>query len=161
MAMASAAKSRVTPDNDSVVTEIHISAPPQQVFQALIDSKQLAQWWTSEECPMEFFEFEPRLGGSWRFASKRSDLVINGVSKFEGHGEVLEFDPPRLLTYSWIANWHLDKTRPTTVRWELLPASDGTRVKVTHSGLANEDVARKDYSGGWVGVLESLKKFAE
>jgi hypothetical protein len=38
---------------------------------------------------------------------------------------------------------------------------DGTLLKVIHSGLANEDVARKDYSGGWLGVLESLKKFAE
>ena len=47
------------------------------------------------------------------------------------------------------------------VRWELTPAAAGTRVKVTHSGLAQENVARKDYSGGWPGVLEMLKNFAE
>jgi hypothetical protein len=34
-------------------------------------------------------------------------------------------------------------------------------VKVTHSGLAQEPAARKDYSGGWLGVVEKLKEFAE
>jgi hypothetical protein len=43
----------------------------------------------------------------------------------------------------------------------LTPSKDGTRVKVTHSGLAQEAGARKDYSGGWPGVVESLKKFVE
>jgi len=47
------------------------------------------------------------------------------------------------------------------VRWELTATASGTHVKVTHSNLAGEDVARKDYAGGWPGVLEKLKKFAE
>jgi hypothetical protein len=34
-------------------------------------------------------------------------------------------------------------------------------VKVTHSGLANEDLARADYTSGWPGVLASLKAFTE
>jgi hypothetical protein len=34
-------------------------------------------------------------------------------------------------------------------------------VTVTHSGLAEEPASRKDYSGGWVGVMENLKKFTE
>jgi hypothetical protein len=34
-------------------------------------------------------------------------------------------------------------------------------VKVTHSDLAAEKVAREDYSRGWVGVLGKLKAFAE
>jgi hypothetical protein len=32
---------------------------------------------------------------------------------------------------------------------------------VTHSGLAELPVARKDYSGGWPGVLQDLAKFVE
>jgi hypothetical protein len=34
-------------------------------------------------------------------------------------------------------------------------------VKVTHSGLSSLPVARKDYSGGWIGAVEMLKKFVE
>ena len=83
------------------------------------------------------------------------------MSKFACDGEVLEFDPPRLLAYTWTANWHDDKTRPTLVRWELTPEDGGTRVKVTHSGLVREAVARNDYNSGWPGLLEQLKKFTE
>src|ERR1700724_1339754 len=69
--------------------------------------------------------------------------------------------PPRVLAYTWIANWHDDLTRRTIVRWELTPKSTGTLVKVTHSGLTQLPIARRDYTGGWPGVLDMLKKFAE
>ena len=82
-------------------------------------------------------------------------------SEFECHGEILELDPPHLLVYTWFGNWHDNQALRTVVRWELTPDSGGTHVKVTHSGLAQEDAARKDYSSGWPGVLEKLKKFVE
>ena len=93
--------------------------------------------------------------------AKSSTTVVNVVSEFECHGEILEIDPPRLLVYTWIANWHEDKHRKTIVRWDLEARGSGTHVKVTHSGLAEEWAARKDYSGGWPGVLGQLKKFVE
>ena len=73
----------------------------------------------------------------------------------------MEFDPPRVLAYTWFGNWHDDPTSRTLVRWELTPKQGGTHVKVTHSGLALLPIARKDYSGGWPGVVEQLKKFLE
>jgi uncharacterized protein YndB with AHSA1/START domain len=88
-------------------------------------------------------------------------MVVNGVSEFKCHGEIVEIDPPRLLVYTWIANWHDDKQRKTTVRWELESRGKTTHVKVTHSGLAQEKVACEDYRGGWPGVLEQLKTFSE
>jgi uncharacterized protein YndB with AHSA1/START domain len=155
------AQAIITPDQDAIVSEVHIKAPAQKVFQALIDPKQLMRWWNSDECQTEHFEMDARPGGKWRLGTKKSKLNINGVSQFFCDGEVLEFDPPRVLAYTWIANWHDDKTRRTIVRWELTPAKDGTHVKVTHSGLAQEPAARKDYSGGWPGVVEKLKTFVE
>jgi uncharacterized protein YndB with AHSA1/START domain len=155
------AQAVVTSDQDAIISEVHINAPAEKVFHALTDPKQLMQWWNSEECTTKFFEMDARRGGQWRFGTENSTLNVNGVSQFSCQGEVLEFDPPRLLAYTWIANWHDDKTRRTVVRWELTPTKSGTRVKVTHSGLAQEAVARKDYSGGWPGVVEMLKKFVE
>ena len=73
----------------------------------------------------------------------------------------VEYDPPRVLAYTWIANWHDDPSRSTLVRWELTPKLGGTRVKVTHSGLSTLPVARKEYSGGWPEVVEMLKKHVE
>jgi uncharacterized protein YndB with AHSA1/START domain len=151
----------VAPDQDKLVTEIQIAAPPERVFQALSDPKQQRVWWNNADCPLKLFEMDLRPGGKWRFVTKECSITVNGVNKFDCTGEIVEFDPPRVLAYTWIASWHDDKSRKTIVRWELTPQAGGTLVKVTHSGLAHEDVARKDYTGGWPGVLEQLKKFVE
>lgn len=148
-------------DNDALVTEIQIAAPPERVFQALTDGGELGRWFRDPGCPTKVWEMDARVGGQYHYATEKGTVVVNEVSEFECHGEIVEMDPPRLLVYSWIANWHIDKTLRTMVRWELRPAAGGTHVVVTHSGLASEEVARKDYSGGWPGVLEMLKKFTE
>lgn len=151
----------VSPDLDAVVSEIDVAAPPERVFRALTDSGELTRWFRSSECPPKFWKFDPRAGGKYGYATEKGTLTVNGVSEFECHGEVLEYVPPHLLIYTWIANWHEDPSHRTVVRWDLTPTASGTHVKVTHSGLAQEEVARKDYSGGWPGVVEMLKKFVE
>jgi uncharacterized protein YndB with AHSA1/START domain len=151
----------VTSDLDAIVGEIDVSAPPERVFEALTDSSQLMRWFGSESCPAKFWRMDARKGGTYGYATKKGDFAVNGVDAFECHGEILEFDPPRLLVYTWIGNWHLDKEKPTIVRWELTPTAAGTRVKMTHRGLASEAASRDDYRGGWPGVLNSLKQFVE
>ena len=155
------ATATITPNQDAVVSEIQIAAPPERVFQALTDAAQLRRWFTNPSCPVHLWEMDARPGGRYHYTTEKGTVVVNNVSEFECHGEILEYDPPRLLAYTWIANWHDDKSRRTVVRWDLAPKSGGTQVKVTHSGLAQEPTARKDYSGGWPGVVEQLKKFIE
>ncbi len=111
--------------------------------------------------PGQIWKMDARVGGQYSYATAKGSIVVNGVSEFECHGEILECDPPRLLVYTWIANWHDDKSAHTVVRWELEKQGSGTHVKITHSGLASLPIARKDYSGGWPGVVEMLKKFVE
>jgi len=151
----------VTPDQDAVVSEIDISAPPDRVFKALTDAGELSRWFTDSWCPLKYWKMDARVGGQYAYATNQGSVVVNGVSEFECHGEILECDPPRLLVYSWIGNWHEDPSIRTVVRWELTKREGGTHVKVTHSGLANLPVARKDYSGGWTGVVAKLKQFVE
>jgi uncharacterized protein YndB with AHSA1/START domain len=151
----------VTPDNGAIVSDIYIAAPPERIFEALVDPKQVMTWWTGKDCRIENFALEPKCGGTWRYDTAQTRLNVNGVSKFHCEGEVIEYDPPRLLAYTWIANWHEEKSRRTIVRYDLTPEEEGTRLKVTHSGLAQEAVSRKDYSGGWPGVLEQVKRFIE
>ena len=154
-------KATITPGHDAIISEIEIAAPPERVFRTLTDSDQLMRWFTDASCSVKFWQMDARLGGKYSYATEKSNFVVNGVSEFKCHGEILEFDPPRLLVYTWIANWHLDPGKKTIVRWELTPAASGTHVKVTHSGLAQDPEARKDYSGGWPGVVEKLQQFAE
>lgn len=152
---------KLTSEQDEIVSEILVAAPQERVFKALTNAAELKQWFTSPQAPVKFWEMDPRVDGAYRYATIKGSIVVNGVSEFECHGHITEFDPPRLLAYTWYANWHDDSTRRTLVRWDLTSKENGTLVRVTHSGLANLPIARKDYGGGWPGVLEKLKAFVE
>lgn len=153
---------------DAVISEIDIAAPPEKVFEALTDAKQLFTWWGAEpSVVLTRFDMDGRKGGRYRYECHAAaganhgavgeQLSKNQAQQYECHGEVLEFDPPRLLVWSWVANWHEHPEQATMVRWELTPTPRGTHVRVTHSGLRNENIARKDYGQGWVGVLQLLQ----
>jgi uncharacterized protein YndB with AHSA1/START domain len=148
-------------EQDSVVAEIHVAAPPARVFQAITQPEQLMRWFTDACSSAKVWEIDARKGGRWRSANHPSAKSLNGVNEFRAGGEILEIDPPRLLVYTWHANWHDDPSLATIVRWELHSDDHGTKVKVTHSGLAKEKLAREDYGGGWVGVVKLLKEFVE
>jgi uncharacterized protein YndB with AHSA1/START domain len=154
----------ITPDLDAICSEIEVAVPPARVFDAISQPAELKQWWGGDESfPTTLLEFDPRKGGKWRMVCGKPDgkHVVNGVHEFKHDGEILEFDPPRALAYTWITNFHEDPSRRTVVRWELTPTKLGTRVKVTHSGLAQENIVRNDYAKGWPGVLAALKTFTE
>jgi len=149
-----------TPDLDAIVSEIYVAAPPARVFQALIDRQQVLQWTANEFCENVAWEFDARLGGRWRWIVREHNPSGRyKVDLFEHWGEVLEFDPPRLLVYTWYTNFHEPPSARTVVRWELTPAGAGTQLKMTHSGLANLPVPRADYSQGWPGLLEAIRDF--
>lgn len=150
----------LTAATDTVIAEVFVAAPAERVFKALVRQEQLMQWFTDPSCPLKLFEMDAREGGRWRFATHPAAKPMNGVLEFRAGGRIMEFKPQSLVC-TWHANWHDDPSLATLVRWELVPESKGTRVKVTHTGLANEDFARKDYASGWPGVLAMLKNFAE
>lgn len=155
------ATSMVTADQDTIVAEIQIAAPPARVFQALSDEDDLRRWFGNPECPRKFWKMDARVGGKYGYTIDKGSIAVNAVSGFDCHGEIVECDPPRVLAYTWVANWHDNPKSRTLVRWELTPRQGGTHVKVTHSGLASLPAARQEYSGGWPGVVEQLKKFVE
>ena len=139
-------------DVDEIVSEVQIAAPPERVFQALVDPAQVVKWWGQKGiyCSREF-EVDLRVGGTWRTAG----LGPND-SAFEVHGEILELDRPRLLAYSWVSSWTGDAR--TTVRWELEPRNNGTLVRIRHSGFAAHPELAQSYRGwprmlGWLQAL--------
>ena len=146
---------------DAVISEIEIAVPPERVFQALIDREQALRWGTNDAFEIKSWEMDARPGGKWRFVSKEHSGKDGVGGEFDHHGEILQIDPPRLLVYSWFANWHAQPLHKTVVRWDLTPTPAGTKVKVTHSGLAQLPDARKGYSEGWQGLLQAFKNFFE
>jgi uncharacterized protein YndB with AHSA1/START domain len=147
----------ITPDRDAVISEIEIAAPPERVFQALVDREQVSQWSNSDAFQLVHWELEARVGGKWRSTSREK----TSSKLFDHWGEVVEVERPRILAYTWFANWHSDQTHPTMVRWELTPGVGVTRLKVTHSGLAPLPGACEGYSQGWPGLLQAVKASVE
>ena len=144
----------VTLDHDAIVSEIDIAAQPERVFQALVDPVQVPQWWGQSgvyRCTK--FEADLRAGGRWRSAGVGPD-----GGTFEITGEYLEVEPPRLLVYTWVASWTGDVQ--TTVRWELDQTSDGTLVRIRHSGLAAHPEVAQSYRG-WPRMLTWVRAFVE
>src|SRR5215468_3641744 len=64
----------VSTDRDALVSEIHIAAEPERVFQALIDPAQVPQWWGQKDVyRCETYEADLRVGGEWRMAGVGGD----------------------------------------------------------------------------------------
>jgi uncharacterized protein YndB with AHSA1/START domain len=146
----------ITPDQDAIISEIDIAAPLERVFKAICDPEEVRR----RAPELGVFDMDRRVGGRW-YLEMRPPKPYKGRDVIRHEGEVLEYDPPRLLVYSWNANFHNDPKAWSIVRWELTPTKSGTHVKLTHSGLKSEPEARKDYAGGWPGVLEQLKTWVE
>lgn len=139
---------------DAITTETHIAAPPEFVFQALVDSAQVPQWWGQHgvyRCTS--FASDLRPGGTWRCSGTGPD-----GGSFDISGEYLEIDRPHRLLISWKATWTGEIV--TTVRWDLIPADHGTLVRITHSGFAAHPELTQAYRG-WPRMLGWLQAFVE
>ena len=152
----------VTPDKDAVISEVQIAAPPERIFQALTSSDLLMRWWNGSDgpCRVKLWEFEARLGGRWRCTVEDPSQKMLPGGEGTTTGEIVEFDPPRTLAYTWLASFHSKPEVVTLVRWNLVPNQDGTLVKMTHSGLKPLPEGA-GYAEGWPGVIGCLKNFAE
>jgi uncharacterized protein YndB with AHSA1/START domain len=146
----------ISPDQDTIHAEVHIAAPPERVFRALTDPRQLLQWWGQKGMYHgSEWKTDVRPGGQWR---------CDGVSDIDGspfhvEGEYVEVDPPRVLSYTWIKSW--SGPLKTLVRWELEPVSGGTLVRVRHSGFAGAPEAAQNHYQGWQRVIVWMQSFVE
>ncbi len=158
----------ITPDQNAVVAEIFIAAPPARVFQAISDPTQLPKWWgQSGVYHVTKSAMDVRPGGKWR-----SDGVGADGQTFFVEGEYLEIDPPRLLVHTWKGSYGPQLT--TVVRWELEPqtvnalhptgpkkAGTGTLVRVRQEGFKGDVASASGHMEGWKRVLGWLEAFVE
>jgi uncharacterized protein YndB with AHSA1/START domain len=141
--------------NDVVTAEVFIAAPRERVFEAITDPDQAVRWWgQAGKYVFSEFQMDVRVGGRWSCAGKS----VNMGGDVSVHGEFREVDPPRRLAYSWISNWMPGSTE---VVWELESQSNGTLLKLTHTGFAGNADHAKGHSIGWGMVLGWLQSFVE
>ena len=137
-------------DSGVVKAEIEIEATAARVFRALTDPTELAAFWGSDDMyRTSDWKIDLRPGGRWSAVARGAD-----GSRMTMDGEYLEVDPPRLLVFTWRPSW--DDYAVTTVRYDLEPTATGTRLRVTHTGFADRDMAAAGTGEGWKRVLQWL-----
>jgi uncharacterized protein YndB with AHSA1/START domain len=132
---------------------VEIAAPPEAVFEALTDPRQLEAWWgADDEYRTHDWKIELRVGGQW-------SVRTTGPSGREMtvKGEYLQVERPHLLQLTWLASW--DDFRPTFVRFEIEPAPAGTRLTMRHSGFADRAKSSEEHAAGWTRVLDWLDAY--
>ncbi len=94
--------------------------PPERVWRALTDPQELALWLMPND-------FVPKLGHKFQFRT-----TPRGTWRGIVDCEILELDPPRRLSYSWLGD---PKATATRVTWTLTPVEGGTRLVLEHRGF--------------------------
>jgi uncharacterized protein YndB with AHSA1/START domain len=162
------ATATITPDQNTVIAEIFIAAPPERVFQAITDPAQVSQWWgQSSLYRVTNSSSDLRVGGKWLSAGVGKD-----GTEFKVEGEYLEIDPPRRLVHTWIPSYRAGLK--TVVYWDLesqavhglhsngpRKAGTGTVVKLRHEGFAGDEAAAADHGNGWKRVFGWLAAYVE
>lgn len=110
---------------------VDIAAPPERVFRALTDPRELPAWWGGDAGPRtRDWQVDARPGGAWRATTRDRDGREGTLA-----GEFRVVDAPRTLEHTWQSG---TDDAPSVVRWELEPREvdgvAGTRVTVTHTG---------------------------
>lgn len=78
-------------------------------------------------------------------------------------GQVLEFDRPKRLSYSWHVQLVEDMRReqPSRVVFELQPVGQTVRLTLIHDGFAPAGMTVAGIKCGWPVILSSLKTYLE
>ena len=116
--------------------------PPEAVWAQLTDPAAIGEWLMAPD------GFRPELGA--RFRLKTTHLAPGGWIEVE----VLEIDPPRRMVWAWATD---ERTPPTSVTFELEPAGQGTRFRLTHQGEIDDEIGRL-LRDGWPERIELLRR---
>jgi uncharacterized protein YndB with AHSA1/START domain len=135
--------------------ERRLAHPPEKVWRALTEPDQLRGWFPTD------IDGERRLGARIRFVFREDAPTAAELPELLEHdpvdleGEFTEFDPPKVLAYTW---------GDEKLRWELDPIEEGCRLVFTHtfderSGIPHPGGPRKKAArtaSGWEICLANL-----
>jgi uncharacterized protein YndB with AHSA1/START domain len=128
---------------------IYIAATPEKVWEGFVSKESNRILFMGAE-----LEAEWKAGGLMAWVGKGPD---SKPMKYV-HGEVLRYDPPKVLQYTF-AMGQSDTTSRVTL--ELVPETEATKVMVTHDQWAETDSSYATTADGWPRILSRLKTLIE
>jgi len=127
----------------------YIETTPETLWEALTSSEFSRAYW-----------FGTELRSDWRIGAPFA-LVTDGTTT--DVGEILEFDPPRRLSYTFqhVLNDKFRNDRPTKVVFAIEPHGTLVKLTLTHEGFGGADKLLNAVSNGWPAILSGLKSLLE
>jgi len=129
-----------------------INAPASKVWDALTKPELIKQYLFGTEVTTDWQVGSPiRYKGEWQ------------GKPYEDKGEIVQIEPRKLLVSTfWSSLGGLPDTPENynTVRYELSPEGDGTRLTVTQDNNSSEEAASHSEQN-WQKVLDGIKKLLE
>jgi uncharacterized protein YndB with AHSA1/START domain len=139
------------------IFEIYIRATPEQIWTAI----------TSNEFRVKYFH-GGRADSSWETGARLRTVGPDG--DLWGDNEILQSDPPKLLSHTWRSLYDpAMAAEPTSrVTWTIEPMNDPDaarpgdycRLTVTHDQLENSPLTAESIKG-WSFILSGLKSVVE
>jgi uncharacterized protein YndB with AHSA1/START domain len=145
-------------ENANAETTLRLSrdfqAPPERVFDALLDAKTLKKIWSAETYTIVEMHVDARVGGEWRLAMR--DEASGSVSHCTARYEEIR-RPARIV---WRVKWldgPLASAPEGRVTLEFAAAGGGTRLQLTHEFFPDR-ATRDAHAGGWSSGFDRLAK---
>lgn len=134
----------MTGNGEPIRLERLLSAPVEDVFDAMTDPARMADWFSA--VGHAEVETDPVVGGRLQV------VMVDGDVRIEHQGEFLEVRRPSRLVFTWRSRYTDD--RATVVTVELSDEGGKTRLVLEHDGLSRD--ARASHEGGWSAILDRL-----
>ncbi len=128
-------------ENSPLEREIYIEAQIETVFGFFTDSSKMALWLGRQAT------LEPQAGGQVRVEVNNTRTIL---------GEFIKIVPHHLIVFTW--GWEGHASVPpgsSTVEVRLEPEGEGTRLRIIHRDLPNEQ-ERINHARAWESALARL-----
>jgi uncharacterized protein YndB with AHSA1/START domain len=116
--------------------QVVIGAPPDEVFDSLIDPERFRQWFGAN------IEIEPYVGGR---------IAMGSFELEESPGKIVELEPGRTMSVDWDG---------TVFTWELEDSGGRTRLTFVQSGFDTDNPPYGSWMG-WLGGIAELRRYHE
>ena len=134
-------------DKPKFVYVTYINTTPERLWTALTSGDFTEKYW-----------FGSRIQSEWKVGSPLK--ILTGVADKDWQGEVLQCDPPRLLSYNFRVSG--GSAHVSRVVFQLEQHGPVMKLTLTHDELdEKDDKFLAGISGGWPAVLSNLKSLLE
>jgi uncharacterized protein YndB with AHSA1/START domain len=135
-------------DRPSFIYVTYIRASAEELWQALTDPDFTERYWGGT-----------RIESDWKVGSRVS---LGLAGREMDSGQVLEYDPPRRLSYSWkVGHSGFENEAASRVTFEIKPIGEQVQLKLIHDDFEPGSKVFEAVSTGWPMLMASLKSMLE